>query len=70
MKEFEVTFNVLADNYEQAVKISEPICKYFLADSLCTLGTVRLKHPEQISKIAKNQKKQDKGWFKSISGKA
>lgn len=70
MKEFEVTFNVLADNYEQAVKLSEPICTYFLADSMCTLEAVRQKHPDQSNRITKTQKKPDKGWLKAISSKS
>ncbi len=56
MKEFIVTFNVLADDYEQAVKLSEPICKYFLTDNMCTIESVRLKHPELISNKSKSPK--------------
>ena len=46
MKEYEVTFSVLADDYKHAVKICEPIQKYFLADNMCTLDLIRLKHPD------------------------
>ncbi|MFT5451414.1 MAG: hypothetical protein ACI9N9_000898 [Enterobacterales bacterium] len=66
MKEFEVIFNLLADDYDQAKKLSEPISKYFLADNMCTLESVRLKRPEPESNKVNESKKSDKSWLKTF----
>lgn len=63
MKEYVVTFNLLAEDYEQAKKLSEPICTYFLKDYMCTLESVRVKNPESVSKRSVGRRKSDKSWL-------
>lgn len=65
MKEFIVTFNLLAEDYDQAKKISEPICTYFLKDNMCTLESVRAKNPESARRNANSagRRKTDKSWL-------
>ena len=63
MKEFIVTFNLLANDYEQAQKLSEPICTYFLKDNMCTLESVRAKNPETSQKNTNSRRKTDKSWL-------
>jgi len=67
MKEFIVTFNLLAEDYEQAKKISEPICTYFLKDNMCTLESVRTKNPETARRSTTGRRKTDKSWLNSFS---
>lgn len=66
MKEFIVTFNLLAEDYEQAKKISEPICTYFLKDNMCTLESVRAKNPESARRQSTGRRKTDKSWLTSF----
>ena len=66
MKEFIVTFNLLADDYEQAKKISEPICTYFLKDNMCTLESVRAKHPDTGERNSNGRRKTDKSWLNNF----
>jgi hypothetical protein len=66
MKEFIVTFNLLAENYEQAQKLSEPICKYFLKDNMCTLESVRAKNPESSQRKSDGRRKTDKSWLNNF----
>jgi len=68
MKEFVVTFNLLAEDYEHAKKLSEPICTYFLKDHMCELESVRMKNPEPVGKNSTgrskaNKSKSDKSWL-------
>jgi len=63
MKEFIVTFNMLAEDYEQAQKLSEPICTYFLKDNMCTLESVRAKNPESAQRNSDGRRKMDKSWL-------
>ena len=65
MKEFIVTFNLLAEDYDQAKKISEPICKYFLKDNMCTLESVHIKNPERVERSS-GRRKTDKSWLNSF----
>ena len=66
MKEFVVTFNLLAEDYEQAKKISEPICTYFLKDNMCTLESVRMKNPEPSGTRTVGRRKADKSWLNNF----
>ncbi len=66
MKEFIVTFNLLAEDYEQAQKLSEPICTYFLKDNMCTLESVRAKNPESVNRKSDGRRKTDKSWLTSF----
>jgi len=68
MKEFIVTFNLLAEDYDQAKKISEPICTYFLKDNMCTLESVRAKNPESARRNSNSsgRRKTDKSWLNSF----
>lgn len=66
MKEFEVTFNLLAENYEEAKKLSEPICEYFLSDNMCKLDSVRLKNPVKLRSNTRASEKTDKSWLKRL----
>jgi hypothetical protein len=63
MKEFIVTFNMLAEDYEQAKKLSEPICTYFLKDHMCRLESVRVKNPEPSATRATERRKADRSWL-------
>jgi|TARA_B110000238_G_C16139559_1_gene445506 hypothetical protein len=63
MKEFIVTFNMLAEDYEQAKKLSEPICTYFLKDHMCRLESVRVKNPEPSAIRSTEPRKADKSWL-------
>lgn len=63
MKEFIVTFNILADDYEQAQKLSEPICTYFLKDNMCTLESIRTKNPDTSRRRSDGRRKTDKKWL-------
>jgi len=63
MKEFIVTFNLLADDYEQAKRISEPICAYFLKDNMCTLESVRAKNPDSATRASAGRRKTDRSWL-------
>lgn len=62
MKEFVVTFRLLADDYEQAKKISEPISTYFLKDNMCTLESVHAKNPDPARPRNSGRRKSDKSW--------
>ena len=69
MKEYVVTFNLLAENNEEAKKLGESICTYFLSDSMCTIESIRLKHPEP--KSSKSNKSDNKhsasnSWLKTF----
>lgn len=66
MREFVVTFNLLAEDYEQAKKLSEPICTYFLKDNMCTLESVRAKNPESVRRASNGRRKTDKSWLNSF----
>ncbi|MDW3095575.1 MAG: hypothetical protein R8G33_07880 [Gammaproteobacteria bacterium] len=66
MKEFVVTFNLLAEDYEQAKKISEPISTYFLKDNMCTLESVRMKNPEPSGARTAGRRKSDKSWLNNF----
>ena len=66
MREFVVTFNLLAEDYEQAKKLSEPICTYFLKDNMCTLESVRAKNPESVRRSSTGRRKTDKSWLNSF----
>ncbi len=66
MKEYVITFNLLAEDYEQAKKLSEPICTYFLKDHMCTLESVRVKNPEPVGKRSTGRRKADKSWLNSF----
>ncbi len=66
MKEYVVTFNLLAEDYEQAKKLSEPICTYFLKDHMCTLESVRVKNPEPVANRSAGRRKADKSWLNSF----
>ena len=66
MKEFIVTFNLLAEDYEQAKKLSEPICTYFLKDHMCTLESVRVKNPEPVGNKSVDRRKADRSWLNSF----
>ena len=64
MKEFVITFNLLAEDNEEAKKLSESICKYFLSDNLCTVDSIRLKYPNPKSN--KSKRDSDKSWLKTF----
>ena len=66
MKEYVVTFNLLAENNEEAKKLGESICTYFLADSMCTIESIRLKHPVPKSSKSSNKNSADKSWLKTF----
>lgn len=66
MKEYIVTFNLLAEDYEQAKKISEPICTYFLKDNMCTLESVRVKNPETARRETNGRRKSDRTWLNNF----
>lgn len=66
MKEYVVTFSLLAEDYEQAKKLSEPICTYFLKDHMCTLESVRAKNPEPVENRSVGRRKADKSWLHSF----
>ncbi len=61
-----MTFNLLAENNEEAKKLGESICTYFLADSMCTIESIRLKHPLPKSTKANNKNRTDKSWLKNF----
>lgn len=54
---------MLAEDYAQAKKLSEPICTYFLKDHMCTLESVRVKNPEPVEKRSVGRRKADKSWL-------
>lgn len=66
MKEYVVTFNLLAENNEEAKKLGESICTYFLSDSMCTIESIRLKHPEPKSKKSSSKNGANQSWLKTF----
>ena len=71
MKEYEITFNILANNYEHAQKLGGSICEYFLANEMCTVDSVRLKYPETdtIVEERKEAAKVGRAWLKTFGYK-
>lgn len=66
MKEYVVTFNLLAEDNKEVQKIGESICSYFLADSMCTIESIRLKHPEPKKNKTVSKNGSDKSWLKTF----
>ena len=66
MKEYLVTLNLLAENNEEAKKLSESICKYFLSDNMCTIESIRLKQPVLSNKKTSVKEAKEKAWLKKF----
>ena len=71
MKEYEITFNILAKNYEHAQKLGGSICEYFLANEMCTIDSIRPKYPETdtIVEERKEKVKRDRKWLETFGYK-
>ena len=65
MKEYVITFNLLAESNEEAKKLGESICSY-LSDSICTIESMRLKHPTPKSNKDTNKDDSNKSWLKTF----
>ena len=57
MKEYEITFNILARDHEHAKKLGNSICEYFLANEMCTIDSVRPKYADTDTIVEERKEK-------------